>query len=46
MHCADTRARQHRDRRFGNCRQINDHAIALSNFVSLQDIGESANFVM
>ena len=30
----------------GNRRQINDDAIAFANFVSLQDVGETANFAM
>src|SRR5437764_1229631 len=46
MHCADARARQHCDRGFGSCRQINDDPIAFSNFVSLKDIGEAADFAM
>ena len=46
MHRADARAGQHGDRRFGNHRQINNDAIAFVDLVSLQHIGEPANFVM
>ena len=46
MHRADPRAGQHGDRRLGNVRQINDDAIAFSDFVPLQHIRETADFAM
>src|SRR5204862_4744480 len=41
---ADTRTSQHRNRSFGNSRQINNDAIALADFVSLQNVCELAYF--
>src|SRR5215217_2178992 len=46
MHCADSRAGQHGNRRLGNVRKINDDAIAFSNVVSFQHICETADFAM
>src|SRR4029453_17232467 len=46
MHRADARTGQHRDRSLRNIRQINNNAIALLDFVSFQDVRESADFVM
>ena len=46
VHRADPGAGEHGDGRFGNRRQIDDDAVALVDLVSLQDIGEAANFVM
>ena len=44
MDRADARTSQHRDRSFGNGRQINNDAIALADFVSLQNVCEPAYF--
>ena len=46
MHCADSRAGQHRNRRLGNVRQINDDAIAFFDVVPFQHIREAADFAM
>ena len=46
MDRADARAGQHRDRRFGNIRQVNNDAIALPDLVSFQNIREPANVAM
>src|SRR6266404_8869196 len=46
MNRADPSAGQHRDGRFGDSRQIDDHAITLADLVSLEHVGESADFVM
>ena len=46
MNRADPGAGQHRDRGLGDGGQIDDHAIAFSNLVSLQDIGEATNFAV
>src|SRR5262245_14376915 len=46
MHRADSRAGQHRDRRLGNVRQINDDAIAFFDVVPFQHIRETADFAM
>ena len=46
VHRADPRAGQHGNRRLGNVREINDHAIALFDVVPFQHIRETANFVM
>ncbi len=46
MNRADPRAGEHRDRRFRNGRHINDDAIAFADSVSLQDVGEAADFAM
>ncbi len=46
MNCADPRAGQHGDGRLGNGRHVNDDAVAFSDLVSLQNIGETADFAM
>ena len=46
MDRADARAGQHGDGRFGHHRQINDHAVAFFDPVSLEHIGEQADFAM
>src|SRR5436190_1581260 len=46
MHRTDPRAGEHCDRGLRNIRQINDDAIALFYFVSLENIRETTNFPM
>ena len=46
MNRADSGAGQHGDGSFRDRRQIDDHAIAPADFVSFQDIGETANVAM
>ena len=46
MNRADPRAGEHRDCRLRNGRHINDDAIAFADSVSLQDVGEAADFAM
>src|SRR5437879_7249907 len=46
MHRADSRAGQHRNRRLGNVRQINDDAITFFDVVPFQHIRETADFAM
>ena len=46
MHRADSRAGQHRNRRLGDVRQINDDAIAFFDVVPFQHIREAADFAM
>src|SRR6266566_8557842 len=46
MDRADPRAGQHRNRGLRDRREINDNAIAFANFVSLQHVGETADFAM
>src|SRR5678816_2979066 len=46
MHRSDSRAGQHRNRRLGNVRQINDDAIAFFDVVPFQHVRETADFAM
>src|SRR3954462_11999904 len=46
MDCADSGARQHRNRCLRNRWQINDDAVTLFNPVPFQDIGETADFMV
>src|ERR1051325_10719918 len=46
MYGADARAREHRDRGFENHREINEDAIAFADAISLEHVGEEADFVM
>src|SRR5437868_7370829 len=46
MHCADSRAGQHRNRGLGNVREINEDAIAFFDVVPFQHIRETADLAM
>ena len=46
MNRADPRAGQHRNRRLGNHRQVNNDAIAFFDSVTLEDVREQANLAM
>ena len=46
MNGADSGASQHRDRRLGDHRQIDEHAISSLNAVLLEDIREAADLMM